>query len=97
MAKDIKVLPIKKVVAILTVFWMIAGTIMLLTMHYSTRSLVIVCSMIAVVPTILGWVLVFVSLHLDKTTAQRAKKKGARRGGAVGRTGKGVPPTSKRS
>jgi hypothetical protein len=97
MAKDIKILPIKKVVAILTVFWTIAGTIMLLSTHYFTRSLMIVCSLIAVVPTILGWVLVFVSLHLDKQTAQRSTKRGARRSGAVGRKGKGISPTSKRS
>ena len=97
MAKDIKVLPIKKVVAILTVFWILAGTTMLLTMHYLTRSLVILCALIAVVPPMVGWGLVFVSLHLDKQTSRRSLKSGVRRRRAIGRTGKDNLPTSKRN
>jgi hypothetical protein len=96
MPKEIKVLPIKKVVAVLSVFWTIAGAILLLRMHYFARTLVMLFLLIIVVPVTVGWVLVFVSLHLEEQTKSLAKNR-ARRKGTVGRTGKGILPTSKGS
>ena len=81
MAKEYKIPSIKKVVTVLSVLWPSACAIMLLSMHYFTRSLIVFFSVLAAVPVVVTWVLVFFSRYLDKRTAPRWAKSGAKSGG----------------
>jgi len=80
MAKEFKIPSIKKVVTVLSVLWPIACATMLWSMHYFTRSLILFFSILAAVPIVVIWVLVFVSRHLDKQTAPRGARSGERAG-----------------
>jgi hypothetical protein len=67
---------------------------MFYSMHYSTPSLITFFSVLAAVPIVVSWVLVFVSRHLEKRTAPRKMRNGPKAGGrsAAGKAagGKGL-------
>jgi hypothetical protein len=81
MEKEYKVASIKKVVTILSVLWPITCATMLLSIHYSTRSLIVFFCVLAAVPVMVAWVLVFVSRYLEERTNPRRARSGSKSGG----------------
>lgn len=88
MAKEYRIPSIRKVSTGISILWPIACAAMFYSMHYSTPSLIKFFTILALVPILLSWVLVFVSRHLEKRTAPRWMRNGPKAGGK-GAAGKG--------
>ena len=95
MTIELKILPIKTVVTVISVVWPIVCAIMLWSLHSFTRSLILLFSAVAVVPVLAIWALLFAAQRLDAQTtpeARRMKKAGANGGSRLRKPGDGGRP-----
>jgi hypothetical protein len=84
MTIELKILPIKTVVIVISVVWPIVCAIMFWSLHSVTRSLILLFSGVAALPLLLVWVLLFAAQRLDASTtpeAMRLKRAAANGGG----------------